>query len=175
LFFLGVFVAIFPKPSDIMEPASVKGGARAAAGVLIALFIGSLFAPPPASAQDSSTLHAGTVEIHDPNERRVFERLLCECGDCQRLPLDTCACGWAEGMRAELRGRMARGDGVDAIVADYRERFGPQAIAIPSDHGLERALWALPVAAIFIAGIAIVIRARRWARTGNEQTDASLR
>ena len=38
-----------------------------------------------------------------------IDLLLCECGDCQRLPLDTCGCSWAENMRAEIRAKMARG------------------------------------------------------------------
>ena len=74
-------------------------------------------------------------------------------------------------MRADLRGRMSRGDEVPAIVEDYRERFGSQAIAIPSDRGLDRALWAVPVAGIFLAAVGLVIRARSWAKAGAAQTD----
>ncbi len=176
---LGVFVSAFPKLSELAAPASATSPARAAVGVLLLLVLGGgLFLSPSlvrAQSDSSSSLHAGTVEIHDPEERRVFSRLLCECGDCQRLPLDTCGCPWAEGMRAELRGRMARGDELNTIVSDYRSRFGPQSIAIPSDQGLDRALWAIPMVGILVAAIAIVLRARRWARAGREQTDTALR
>jgi cytochrome c-type biogenesis protein CcmF len=175
LFLIGVLIAIFPRIAELLEPASSRMPSRAIAAVLLAFVLSGTFMVSSAEAQGSSSLHAGTVEIHDPVERRLFERLLCECGDCQRLPLDTCACSFAEGMRAELRGRLARGDEVNDIVEDYRERFGPQSIAIPSDQGLERALWALPVVAILIAGIAIVVMARRSARSGRAQTDASLK
>jgi cytochrome c-type biogenesis protein CcmH/NrfF len=77
-------------------------------------------------------------------------------------------------MRAEVRARLARGDEPSAIVDSYRARFGQQAIAIPSDRGLDRALWALPVAGILLAAGAIVLRARAWARTGRARTDAAL-
>jgi cytochrome c-type biogenesis protein CcmF len=175
----GVFVAIFPRVSEILQPSGAASPSRAsaAASVLLALVLGgSLLAPAVASAQadGSSSLHAGTVEIHDPGERRLFERLLCDCGECQRLPLSSCGCSWAEGMRAELRGRMARGDDASAIVEDYRSRFGARSIAIPADEGLDRALWAVPVAAIVLAAVGIVIGARKWARAGNQQTEAAL-
>ncbi len=177
---LGVFISVFPRLSELAEPSreASPGRAGALAGVLLALVVsGALFAPGLARAQSdgTSSLHAGTVEIHDPEERRLFERLLCECGDCQRLPLDSCGCGWAEGMRAELRGRLARGDELTAIVDDYRDRFGAGAIAVPADEGLDRALWALPIAGILIAALGIVFGARRWARAGREQTEVALR
>jgi cytochrome c-type biogenesis protein CcmF len=175
IFLLGIFIAIFPKLSEVLAPVERSSPVRAAAAATaLLLLVGALFGPSIANAQDnagSSSLHAGTVEIHDPTERRLFERLLCECGDCQRLPLDSCACSFAEGMRAELRGKLARGDEVNDIVADYRDRFGPQSIAIPSDHGLERALWLVPVVGIFVAAGVIVWRARAWARAGRAKAD----
>ncbi len=179
LLLFGVFVAIFPRISELLQPsrAAAPSRASAVAGALLAVVIGgALSAPAIASAQadGSSSLHAGTVEIHDPEERRLFERLLCECGECQRLPLSSCGCSWAEGMRAELRGRMARGDLGSAIIDDYRARFGAGAIAIPADEGLDRALWAVPVVGIMLAAVAIVVGARKWARTGNAQTEAAL-
>ncbi|HEY8428824.1 MAG TPA: cytochrome c-type biogenesis CcmF C-terminal domain-containing protein [Sandaracinaceae bacterium] len=180
LLLFGVFIAVFPRLSELTAPATERAPARAGAlaGVLLALGIGgALLAPGLARAQSdgTSTLHAGTVEIHDPIERQLFERLLCECGDCQRLPLDSCGCSWAEGMRAELRGRLARGDEISAIVDDYRRRFGAGAISVPADEGLDRALWALPVAGIVLAALGLVVLGRRWVRAGREQTEAALR
>lgn len=175
---IGIVIALFPRLSEVLAPARSASPMRAgaAAGLVLAITLGGLAVPMHAHAQSdgTSSLHAGTVEIKDPNERRLFGRLLCECGDCQRLPLDSCGCGWAEGMRAELRARIARGEEPNEIIESYRERFGPQAIAIPSDKGLERALWAVPIAAIVLAAVALVVRGRRWARTGSEQTDAFL-
>ncbi|MEZ4335243.1 MAG: cytochrome c-type biogenesis CcmF C-terminal domain-containing protein [Sandaracinaceae bacterium] len=180
----GVFIAALPKLSEVLASAEAPRPRRAAAIGLATFLILTLaaaawaLAPPSrasAQADSSSTLHAGTVVIEDENERRLFSRLLCECGDCQRLPLHTCGCSWAEGMRAELRGRLARGDEVNAIVSDYRERFGTSSIAIPSDEGLDRALWAVPIAAFVFAAVGLVIRARRIARLGDADTDALAR
>ncbi len=180
---LGVFIAALPKLSEVLAFVESPRPRRAAAIGLATLLLFVLaaaawaLAPPRASAQSdsSSTLHAGTVVIEDENERRLFSRLLCMCGDCQRLPLHTCGCTDAENMRAELRGRLAQGDDVNAIVADYRERFGSASIAIPSDEGLDRALWAVPVAAFVFAAIGLVVRARRVAKLGDADTDAAAR
>lgn len=180
----GVFIAISPRLKDVLgEMRSPRPSRAAAAGatalllVLGALGAWALAPPSSASAQadSSSSLHAGTVVIEDPEERRLFERLLCECGDCARLPLDSCSCSWAEGMRAEMRGRLARGDEITNIVNDYRERFGSESIAIPGDEGLDRALWAVPVAAILLAVVGLVLRGRVWAREGAADTDAAAR
>ena len=137
----------------------------------------------------SSSLHAGSVTMHNPEEKQLFERLLCMCGDCQRLPLSTCACGWADDMRAKIRAKTGEGISAQQIQAEYREDFGPKAIAIPSDKGLDRALWAVPVATIAVAAGLLIWRGRKWvapppaaagagaggvAPRGNERYDAAL-
>jgi cytochrome c-type biogenesis protein CcmH/NrfF len=178
-----VSIAVSPRLQDILGEAKARAPSRAGAtAAILLLFLGggamwALAPPSHASAQSdsSSSLHAGTVIIQDPEERRLFGRLLCECGDCQRLPLDSCGCSWAEGMRAELRARRDRGEEVNDIIESYRDRFGAQAIAVPSDEGLDRALWAVPVAAIVLAAIGLVFRGRRWAQRGAAQTTEALR
>ncbi len=182
----GVMIAVSPRLKDVLGESDERrssgagGGKAAAAAAALLVTLGGLgawaLAPPSrasAQADSTSSLHAGTVVINDPEERRLFQRLLCECGDCQRLPLDSCSCSWAEGMRAEMRGRLARGDDTPAIVAEYRERFGAQAIAIPSDEGLDRMLWAVPLGAILLAAVALVLRARTWVRQGSQDTEAA--
>ncbi len=189
--FLGAALAAFPSVREILgeakERAPSRGLVAMATTLLLALGLGlgvtvlsllfAALAPLPAHAQadSSSSLHAGSVVIEDPFERQVFERLLCQCGDCQRLPLSTCDCGWADHMRAEIREQIARGMDVAAIQADYRDRFGPAAISIPSDHGLDRALWAVPVAAIGIALPALLIAVRRRQRPEASAPDATSR
>ena len=54
-----------------------------------------------------SDSHIDDVVINNPIERQLFGRLLCQCGDCARLPLDTCACGWADDKRVEVRELLA--------------------------------------------------------------------
>jgi cytochrome c-type biogenesis protein CcmH/NrfF len=121
-----------------------------------------------AAAQNnsSSSLHAGSVVINDPVERQLFGRLLCQCGDCARLPLDTCACGWADEKRIEVREQLAAGVPPTKIQESYRAQYGAKALAIPSDEGLDRALWAVPLGAMVFAVGFIVVLGRRWQRRG---------
>ena len=78
------------------------------------------------------------------------------------LPLSTCSCGEADEMRAKIRDKIAGGATPQQIQEDYRTEFGPKSIAIPSDRGLDRALWAVPVVAIAVAAGLLVWRGRKW-------------
>jgi cytochrome c-type biogenesis protein CcmF len=188
---LGTAIAITPTVSELLAareasrsdgpgrpPAPAAGGGgvprpiAAATGVLLLLAAGAvlawgLFQPSFAAAQ-SSSLHAGTVTIEDPEERRLFQRLLCECGSCQRLALDTCGCSWAEDTRAEIRQRLAHGATFTEIVANYRAEHGPAAISVPEDAGLGRAMWVVPLSGILLAAVGVVWLGRRWMRRDAE-------
>lgn len=162
-----------PTPVERKRPS----GAPAAGALLL---LAAIFGAPVASAsvahaQDSSSLHAGTVEIQDPTERRLFGRLLCQCGSCARLPLDTCGCDWAEQRRADLRTRLAAGADPDDLIAVFRAQYGPAAISIPSDEGFDRAMWALPVAVLLVVGGGIFALGRRWRRRGEASPKSSSR
>ncbi|MEM6954443.1 MAG: cytochrome c-type biogenesis CcmF C-terminal domain-containing protein [Myxococcota bacterium] len=140
--------------------------AAAAAAALLALGLG---APDVASAQadGSSSLHAGTVVIEDPEERQLFGQLLCQCGSCARLPLDTCGCGWAEDERAQLRMQLEAGARPLELVARFRAQYGAAAISIPADEGFDRALWAIPISLLVVAAFGVGFIGRRWKSAGS--------
>jgi cytochrome c-type biogenesis protein CcmH/NrfF len=95
------------------------------------------------------------------------------CGDCQRLPLSTCSCGWAENARAAIRGQLASGVVPAGIQDAYREEHGAVAIAIPADAGLDRALWAVPVTLIALAAGGLFWLGRRWVIPADGPGDAA--
>ncbi len=172
---LGAILSMWPTARDLVRaPTPTQGRARfspATAVVALAIAVATMLAlVGVASAQNDSTssLHAGSVVINDPTERQLFGRLLCQCGDCARLPLDTCACGWADDKRSEIRELIAAGEDPTGIQESYRAEFGAKALAIPSDKGLDRALWAVPLAAMAFAIGLIIIMGRRWQRRGEE-------
>jgi cytochrome c-type biogenesis protein CcmF len=177
---LGCVISLWPRTVDLLRKPEARGpGKRAmrlATTALVALllaFIASL--PAWASAQsDSSSLHAGTVVIHDQEERQLFHTLLCDCGDCERLALDTCACSWAEDKRAELRARMAAGESNEALIRGYRAQYGDAAISIPSDEGSRKVLWVGPLVALILGGGAVVLIGRRWQRAGAAAREAPV-
>jgi len=168
---LGCVLAMWPRAKDIV---SSRPRRKAAGTAVMLLALAAAMAPNAAEAQSDSTssLHAASIEIDDPQERRLFSRLLCQCGDCQRLPLSSCGCSWAENARADLRLRMEYGEEAEEIVDSFRAQYGPAAIAIPSDEGMDRALWAVPVTGALFAIGGILWMGRRWRRRGLADTEA---
>jgi cytochrome c-type biogenesis protein CcmF len=174
---LGAILGMWPTGRELVREEVARARPRrfrfspAGAVVALAIVLATVMAwAGVASAQDdtSSTLHAGTVVINNPVERQLFGRLLCQCGDCARLPLDTCACGWADDKRVEVRELLAAGVEPSQIQESYRAQYGAKALAIPSDKGLDRALWAVPIAAMVLAIGMVVMIGRRWQRRGAE-------
>src|SRR5262249_15916541 len=132
LLIFGTLIAVSPSVRDLVSNTAREDRRTRAAlyPATAAVFLLGLLGITRAHAQNdsSSSLHGGSVGIRNAEERRLFSRLLCQCGDCARLPLDTCGCGWAEKMRSELRQRLAHGDKVDAIMADYRAQYGAKSL-----------------------------------------------
>jgi cytochrome c-type biogenesis protein CcmF len=180
LLLFGSFVAISPSIKELLEgvrdPVSAtNAGVRPALASwflwLLVLTI-ALGGATAAFAQDSSSLMAGNVEMHSAEERQLFERVLCQCGGCARLPLSNCICHWAEEKRTELRSALADGKTVTEIQDAYAEQYGVKAIAIPRDKGLDRALWAVPIAAFVAAAGGIAFLGRKWVKR-NQEAQAS--
>jgi cytochrome c-type biogenesis protein CcmF len=172
LILLGTSVSMSPSVREVLgemeSRARFPAAATAATAVVFCLLAAAvafaLIAPTLAHAQNdgSSSLHAGSVTMRNAEERQLFSRLLCECGDCQRLPLSSCVCSWAEHMRTRIRGELAQGKSPAQVQDEYRADFGAQAIAIPADKGLDRALWAVPFGVIALMAGLIFRWGRRW-------------
>lgn len=170
----GSFIAISPSVKQLLEV--VRSPLRAGGAVvrpavaswlvfllvlLLALGLGGA-----ALAQDSSSAMAGHVTMKTPEEKQLFARVLCQCGGCARLPLSSCICEWAEKKRSELLLDLNAGKSVSEIQASYAEQYGAKAIAIPRDQGLDRALWAVPVAAFALAAGGLTLLGKRWVKRG---------
>jgi len=176
----GAVIGMWPSARDLVRERELSPRrfrfSPATAVVVLAVAVATMLAwAGVASAQNdsSSSLHAGTVVINDATERQLFGRLLCQCGDCARLPLDTCACGWADDKRSEIRDLLAAGETPSEIQTSYRAQYGAKALAIPSDQGLDRALWAVPIAAMVVAVGLIIAIGRRWQRRGEAMHSAA--
>ncbi len=169
----GTAVSMAPSVREVLGEATKPARSRVlpatATLLLIVIVVICAFAlpafamPTVAHGQSgSSSLHAGDVSMRNAAEKQLFDRLLCECGGCQRLPLSGCICEWAEDMRAELRDKIDRGVPAARVIEDYRAQFGAQAIAIPPDQGFGRALWAIPLVAMVFAAALLVRVGRKW-------------
>lgn len=150
------------------KPSSRTTGATAALSLLIAL--GLTAYANQASAQGHNTSSpppvAGNTEQLTPTERKLFDRLLCMCGDCARLPLATCTCDTAAHTRSSMREQLANGESSDDIVLAYVRRFGAAALSVPPDSGQNRLVYMGPIVAFGItAGMGVVL-VRRWRARG---------
>jgi cytochrome c-type biogenesis protein CcmF len=171
---LGTAVSMAPSVREVLGEAraprrsafGVPAAATTAIFLLVALAALWLATPAFAAAQNdgSSSLHAGTVTMHSDEERQLFARLLCECGGCQRLPMSSCICEWAEKARVEIRRDLSDGKTPVEIQEAWGEKWGAQALAIPSDKGMDRLLWAVPIAAIAAMAVQLVRLGRRWSK-----------
>jgi cytochrome c-type biogenesis protein CcmF len=170
----GSFIAISPSVKELLE--SVRGGAPRAsliprpalATLLVFILAALLFAGTTAFAQDSSSLMAGTVAMNGPEEKALFDKVLCQCGGCARLPLSSCVCEWAESKRAQIRMDIAGGRTPAEVVEDFGKQYGPKGLALPPDRGLDRALWAVPISGFVVAAGGIAWLGRRWVKRNSD-------
>ena len=170
---LGTAVSMAPSVREVLGEArqprrSLAMPAAATTAIFLVLALAALWLASPAFAaaqnDGSSSLHAGTVTMHDDVERQLFPRLLCECGGCQRLPMSTCICEWAEKARVEIRRDLSEGKTPAQIQEAWADKWGAQALAIPSDKGMDRLLWAVPILAIAAMAVQLVRLGRRWSK-----------
>jgi cytochrome c-type biogenesis protein CcmH/NrfF len=155
-------------PDVALGEVGVWSYARALGSATGSIMIGVIIAATPARAhaQDASSLHAGTVELHSQAEREIFPMLLCQCGACARLPLDSCVCSTAEEERAHIRTMIDSGTPKDAIFDDYVARFGTASLAVPPNRGKLKSIWLVPLGVVSVAGLGAVFLVRKWRRTG---------
>jgi cytochrome c-type biogenesis protein CcmF len=179
LMLFGAFIAISPSIKELLESVRdpLAGGvtrpAFASWWVFVLALVLGLAGASAALAQDSSSLMAGHVEMKNEEEKQLFERLLCQCGGCARLPLSGCVCHWAEEKREELRVQLAQGTSMVAIQEQYAREYGQKALAIPGDKGLDRALWAVPLGAFVLAAGGLAWLGMRWVKRNNQALKAA--
>ncbi|NOY92684.1 MAG: cytochrome c biogenesis protein CcsA [Deltaproteobacteria bacterium] len=175
----GALLAMWPTKKQVLarlaEEREHKRRAKAVGvGVALVLLLGSLLPASPGLAQapPGSEHFSSSIVIRDPAERQLFSHLLCQCGDCERDPLNSCDCGWAQDKRSELRALLAANHTPEELEAQYRARFGAAAISVPSDSGFDRTIWAVPVGAIALAAVGLFWMGRRWRHRGEEPPPA---
>ena len=85
------------------------------------------------------------------------------CVEC-RTALNISTSPVAEQERAFIRARIAEGMTKDEIKAALVDEYGPAVLAEPGDEGFDLAGWLVPGAIVALAGLAVVLLARRWRR-----------
>ncbi len=93
----------------------------------------------------------------------VTERIICDCG-CSNLTVKNCTCGKADRVRAEVAGRLEKGETPQQILKSYVDEYGEQILAAPSREGFNLVGWLLPFGLLLLAGTVLVVILRRWSR-----------
>jgi len=66
-------------------------------------------------------------------------------------------------IRSAIESRVASGQqSDDQIIGFVEQRFSAQVLLVPRGSGLDALVWALPAAAVVIAGAALFVTFRRW-------------
>jgi cytochrome c-type biogenesis protein CcmH len=87
--------------------------------------------------------------------KEACDRLVCQCGCNEQLSV--CAmqnCSSAVPMRAEIRERLLKGEGVDAIIDSFVARYGKKVLSAPTMKGFDVTAWVMPFL-IFCLGIVV--------------------
>jgi cytochrome c-type biogenesis protein CcmH len=130
--------------------------------VLAVLVVGAVgFALWPRSGPESLTAHT----------KRIAREL--RCVDCEGLSVADSQTASARAARVEIRERLANGESDAQIRAYFVGLYGESVLLKPQGTGIGLIVWALPVAAVILAGAGLVLALRRWKRAPRLQaTDA---
>jgi cytochrome c-type biogenesis protein CcmF len=163
---IGCLVLIFGSvlsmwPQLEFGESRVWAGARGLAATAASVILGILFAATPAAhAQGMIQDMHGVVRIENGEERAIFGSLLCPCG-CRDL-LSTCSCETGDATRAKIREKMREGETQGGILAAYEAEHGMDALAVPPNRGVLKAIWIVPVVGIALGAFGLGRMMRRW-------------
>jgi cytochrome c-type biogenesis protein CcmH len=96
------------------------------------------------------------------HSRRLASGLRCPV--CQGLSVADSPSPTARAISADIRRRVDAGESDGEIRQAYVERYGEWVLLEPTGAGLGAVVWALPIAALVLAGGGLALAFRRWRR-----------
>ena len=107
-------------------------------------------------------------------ERELRSELVCICGTCPHLSLNTCVCPYADDMRHQLATQIAAGEDRDGIVQYFIETLGSQEALGTPIGAFNQLAWLFP----FLLGggvLALIGRfAVRSSRRGEDHPEPAV-
>lgn len=104
------------------------------------------------------------MQASDDRAEEVGHGLICMCS-CKQI-LSSCemiACPSAPPMRKELRQHIAEGKEDKAILAAFREKYGPKVLSVPkTDNWFDLSAWLMPFAVFGASAIAVIFVLRKF-------------
>jgi cytochrome c-type biogenesis protein CcmF len=150
----GTGIALLPERAFSFAVAKLPVEATTTA-MTIFLLVGLLGARPVIAQTHNEDPNAAITAPRNALEEQLRGEMGCICGTCAHEPLNKCTCGYASGMRAQLREQIDQGKSRDEILAHFISVYGGQQfLTAPLDKGFNRLAWLLPYG---LAGTGIVL------------------
>ncbi|MGH8975855.1 MAG: cytochrome c-type biogenesis protein, partial [Acidimicrobiia bacterium] len=86
------------------------------------------------------------------------------CPVCQGLSVADSPSPTARAISTDIRRRVEAGESDGEIRQAYVDRYGEWVLLEPAGTGLGAVVWALPIAALVLAGAGLALAFRRWGR-----------
>lgn len=88
--------------------------------------------------------------------KEACDQLICQCGCNEQLSVCSMQnCSSATPMRAEIRERLLKGEGVQVIVDSFVARYGKKVLSAPTMQGFDITAWIMPFL-ILCLGLVVV-------------------
>lgn len=167
------------KPLRSPEDRMVGSRSRSRLRVVALLFTASiavlvsLQSPSPALGQGMNHTggeHTGLIEVKGDLERQAFANLACCCGGCAHEAILTCPCSVADRYRQEVRAMIADGLSLEQIKAEWRTRYGADALTVPPNTGASRLLYVAPLVIIIGAAGLVIFALRHFRRRETQKS-----
>jgi cytochrome c-type biogenesis protein CcmH/NrfF len=177
---LGTSIALAPdnvlrrvvqSDSDEPEPpARARPSGAAAAGLLALVLAGAALAhaepaaPMPVPATQAAPHSTKAVVVpRSAAEQHLFQRIVCMCPTCPKIPLADCGCGFAGKERTRISRLLQEGKTEQQVLDVFLAQYGQAALGAPI-AGTARWAWLIMYGLGGLAIVAVVVVAVRWTR-----------
>lgn len=115
-----------------------------------------------AALASASVAPRASADGLDDEARAVAKDLRCPI--CQGLSVADSPSELAQQMRQIIRNKLAQGEGREAIMAYFVERYGEEALMAPPTRGLALLAWLVPLVALAGGVVVVALALTRWLR-----------
>ena len=108
----------------------------------------------------------------DARYEKMGHEMICTCG-CGQILIECNHLGCPDSgpMLDELRADLARGDGDNAILIAFQNKYGPTILAAPMFTKVNMVAWIVPPALLLLGITGTVVLVRRWRRRRGRHRD----
>jgi cytochrome c-type biogenesis protein CcmH/NrfF len=100
-----------------------------------------------------------------PEAKKLWDNIVCSCGDCKRMSIGSCTCSFAAEERARIVAMITeQGMTPEQVTQAFVRQYGTGVLLVPADNAFNRLAWLIPYVAFGLALAIIFILARRWVR-----------